>query len=624
MQLRSLSALGVVAVWLLTDFWRLWTPSLITIFGRAAETPPELMGLYALAVMSAPLVLLAFVPRSAPRLAAWLLVAAVAVRILLQANPEGGPVQLYGSSLGVVLAVAALCLATASLGRALVPSVMLGVAVAATTHAALGTFGAVWRMDAWAVALLIVQALLVALAVREVGWLRAEPVAPRTALLVLPGMLLLQLALVNVGRGSAIDPLWGSLAVVAGAWAGVVVALSASPRRRPWVSAVLLVGAVAVSMLPEVTRDGAHGVLSGFALVGFLIGPAALARLLLFAAPGRSSRRTALAAGVGAVVWTAVFFVFYAGYDLGYRADIAIVLLAIGVAAWTIAYRSGGPVTDADVVASVVRIDESGARDAGASVIAGLAAVAVALVGPALTIPTRGVAQSDSLTAAAYNLRMGYGIDGAFDPSGVAAQLRASGARVILLSEIDRGWLLNGGQDQLAILARMLGMRAVFGPAADQVWGDAILTDLPVSDVRTERFPMFDAVTGAGMTTATVRWNGEPVRVISTHLQPDSDGEDRTLRQAELFAARMAEAAAQGPLIAGGDLNTEPGTRAWDVMLGAGVEDALASIRPALTSSADDPDSEIDHLFVAGLDVTAASVVVSELSDHFMITATVE
>ncbi|GAA1913177.1 hypothetical protein GCM10009775_02250 [Microbacterium aoyamense] len=624
MQLRSLSALGVVAVWLLTDFWRLWTPSLITIFGRAAETPPELMGLYALGVMAAPLILLALIPRSAPRLAAWLLVAALAVRILLQMNPDGGAVQLYGSSLGVALSVAALCLATAALGRALVPSVVLGVAVATTTHAALGTFGAVWRMDAWAVALLVAQALLVALAVREATWVRSESVAPRTAMLLLPAMLLLQLALVNVGRGSAIDAFWGPLAVVAGAWAAVAASLFASPRRRPWISGVLLVAAVTVSMLPEVTRGGAEGVLSGLAVLGFLAGPAALARLLLFAAPGRSPRRTALAAGVGAVVWTAVFFVFYAGYDLGYRADVAIVLLAIAVAGWTVAYRAGGPVTDADVVASVVRVDESGARDVGASVIAGVAALVLTAVAPAATIPTRAVAAGDDLTVAAYNLRMGYDIDGVFDPIGVAEQLRRSDARVILVSEIDRGWLLNGGQDQLAILARMLGMRAVFGPAADQVWGDAILTDLHVSDVHTERFPMFDAVTGAGMTMATVTWNGTPVRVISTHLQPDSGGEDRTLRQAEIFADRMAAAAAEGPLIAGGDLNTEPGTPAWDAMVSAGVEDALAGIRPALTSSADDPDSEIDHLFVARLDVAAASVVVSQLSDHFMITTTVE
>lgn len=135
---------------------------------------------------------------------------------------------------------------------------------------------------------------------------------------------------------------------------------------------------------------------------------------------------------------------------------------------------------------------------------------------------------------------------------------------------------------------------------------------------------MFDAETGAGMTMATVEWNGEPVQLLSTHLQPDSDGPDPTLRQAEILSERMSALASAGPLIAGGDLNTEPGTPGWDALLAAGVDDALAPIRPALTSSADDPRKEIDHVFVSGLRVTDARVVTSLLSDHFMITITVE
>lgn len=623
MQLRSFSALGVAAVWLLTDLWRVWTPSLITLFGRAAETPPEIMGLYALGVMAAPILLVAFVRRTAPVLAAWLLVGAVLVRVVLQLNPDGGDVQLYGASLGVALAVAALCLAVAALGRALVPSVLLGVALAASTHAMLGTYGAVWRDGAVAVVLLVAQIALVAFAVRGASSLGGQPAAPRTAFLVFPALLVLQLALVNVGRASAVDTVWGPPATVAAAWLAVAVSIMTAPRRRPWIAGALLVVAVAVSMLPEVQRGGADGVLSLWALLAFVVGPAALARLLLFAGPGSSPRRAAVAAGGGAVVWTAVFFVFYAAYDLGYRADIAIVALAVVIAAWTLAYRAGAP---SDARVEFDRIDASGARDVGASAVAGVAAVILAFLGPALTIATEPVAAAEDapLTVAAYNVRMGYGIDGTFEPAEVAAQLRASGARVVLLSEVDRGWLLNGGQDQLAVLARMLGMQAVFGPAGDQIWGDAILTDLPVSHVRTERFPMFDAETGAGMTMATVAWNGQDVRIISTHLQPDSEGDDPTLRQAEIFAERMREAASDGPLIAGGDLNTQLGTPAWRTLLDAGVDDALSPIRPALTSSADDPQKEIDHLFVAGLGVADAAVVESQLSDHFMITVTVE
>ncbi|UUT35963.1 hypothetical protein [Microbacterium elymi] len=182
MTTRSVSALGVLATWLLIDLWRVWTPSLITLFGRAAQTPAEVMGAYALLVMAVPLVIVAFLRRRLARWAGWMLLAAFVVRIALAINPEGGDIQLYGSSVGVVLAFGALCLCAGSLGRALVPSVLLGVAVSASTHALLGTFGAVWRRDGWDVALLIVQAVLVVVAMRGAARARDAPVAARTAL----------------------------------------------------------------------------------------------------------------------------------------------------------------------------------------------------------------------------------------------------------------------------------------------------------------------------------------------------------------------------------------------------------------------------------------------------------
>ncbi|MGB4137401.1 MAG: endonuclease/exonuclease/phosphatase family protein, partial [Microbacterium sp.] len=239
---------------------------------------------------------------------------------------------------------------------------------------------------------------------------------------------------------------------------------------------------------------------------------------------------------------------------------------------------------------------------------------------PAIETGASPSASGAELTVAAYNLRMGYGIDGRFDPAGVAEQIRRSGAQVVLLSEVDRGWLLNGGQDELAILARMLGMRAVFGPAADPVWGDAILTSLPMSDTASMKYPMFDALTGAGITAATVDWHGTGVRVLATHLQPDGNETNATERASEVFAKALR--AGDAPTIGGGDLNTTPGSGAWDALLSSGAQDALSGIRPALTSPADAPAEQIDHLLVSGLAVVRAEVIDSTLSDHLMIVTT--
>ncbi|WP_446218972.1 endonuclease/exonuclease/phosphatase family protein [Micromonospora sp. IBHARD004] len=44
----------------------------------------------------------------------------------------------------------------------------------------------------------------------------------------------------------------------------------------------------------------------------------------------------------------------------------------------------------------------------------------------------------------AYNIRMGFGLDGRLDLDGLARAVTGSRPDVVVLSEVDRGWLLNG------------------------------------------------------------------------------------------------------------------------------------------------------------------------------------
>ena len=249
-------------------------------------------------------------------------------------------------------------------------------------------------------------------------------------------------------------------------------------------------------------------------------------------------------------------------------------------------------------------------------------ALLLALVGPWATLrPVAGAGEhpdGDQLRVVAWNLRMGYGIDGRFDQHAVAELLARQHADVILLSEIDRGWLLNGGQDQLRVLARLLDMEATFGPAADQVWGDAVLARTPLRAVESHALTRDGAVTGAQALDATLTWRGRDVTVLATHLQPGSGGTDDTVTQATELARLMDETQEDGGVVvAGGDLNTTPGSRAWDRLLATGFTDALADARPLDTASADDPDEEIDHLLVSpGVSAEGARAPASLLSDH--------
>ncbi|GAB2619681.1 endonuclease/exonuclease/phosphatase family protein [Pseudactinotalea suaedae] len=244
----------------------------------------------------------------------------------------------------------------------------------------------------------------------------------------------------------------------------------------------------------------------------------------------------------------------------------------------------------------------------------------VAAVGPSVTI--RPVATSTPVpgttTVAAYNLRMGYGIDGRFSTLEVARVLARS--QVALISEVDRGWYLNGGQDQLAILERLLGRTAWFGAAADPVWGDAVLIDADRVSIERHPLPSHGAVTGAG--AVVVQGEVSPITYVSTHLQPTS-GDGVTAQAADLAAILEQVVAGGGPVVLGGDFNMLEGSEAYETIAATGLVDADPG--GALTSPADEPSQRIDYVFVtpdlAVLDVEVTSTLAS---DHLPVLVTLE
>ena len=601
---RLLAVAG--GVWLLVDLWRVWTPSLITVFGQAASTPPEAIGGFAVGVMVLPLVLLLVLRRPLARNAAlrWLLLLAAAARVVLMLL--GGTSQLAVASAGVVVAALWLCLTTRGLGDVLVPGLFLGLLLSASTHAALGTFGAVWRHDAWGWLVLAVQVLLVLAAWRGHVPVEARAVARRTAWLVFPALLLAGIALADVGRASTVDTTWGPVVLVAGcAIAFVVAARVAPPRWAAAVGLVLLVGAVVVAMLVTGREHSITGALPLWSLVAYGVGMPGLA--LCLARPGSapvSALRPALSTAGGAVVWVLVLFGYYAGYDLGYRADWLIVALAavVGVVPFL---GAAGPARLAlrwpGLVAGVV------------------VALLIAGFGPWATLrPLESAPQEHRpLRVLAWNLRMGYGLDGRFDPEGVARLIRAEHPDVVLLSEVDRGWLLNGGQDQLRILARLLDMQAVFGPAADPVWGDAILTSGPVYRLHRRELEPYGSLTGAEALSLRVPYDGVRVTIVATHLQPRGDEVNQTLGQVHELGTMLGAASNAGPVVLGGDLNTTPGSRPWRALLVTGFEDLLAGARPLPTDPADHPRQQIDHVIGSpGMRGSHAHAPATTLSDH--------
>ena len=165
-------------------------------------------------------------------------------------------------------------------------------------------------------------------------------------------------------------------------------------------------------------------------------------------------------------------------------------------------------------------------------------------------------------------------------------------------------------------------MPYVFGPAADPVWGDAVLSRWPMRDPRSLPLAAVGAPTGAQALAVTLDL-GDGVRtaVVSTHLQPPPGrGPVVQARAVADFATRYA---AGRPLVVAGDLNTEPGDEAFAEFTSAGLVDALATARPLATSPADDPRQQIDHIFVSpGLTPGDPVAPRSTASDHLPVAVT--
>ncbi|GGR71266.1 hypothetical protein GCM10010169_13800 [Micromonospora fulviviridis] len=640
-------ALGVVV---LLDVLRVWLPSIITIFGQAAETPAELLGAFALGwfvlALAAPVLVRRLGARPVRLVAAGLL---AATRLALTAAP-GGRVQLWLACAGLLAGLVWLAATAATVVRP-VPGLAFGLAGAAVGHALLGTQDLVWRGGAlgWTASVLLVLAFLAASVATE-GWSAGSvhgspdrpaadphggPTGARAWLLAGPALLVAgQLALApavwnasySYGYGTsdfpglALSPDGSASAIPAFA---VGLFLAAALTRPPaWLGrvvwpAVLLAGAV----LFATDRPGWLGwayLLAAVGLGGCLArtdtGPThgVVTDSAADRATGRrdtGAARRGWAAVGGMLLFAVACVAYYAAYDLGYPNG----WVPVGAAGLIAVSAATGPAQAAPLLTGY-------ARRLTALGLAGLAGVA-----GVLHRPEHPAAPPDPRPAAvrlvAYNIRMGFGLDGRLDLDALARAVDGSRPDVVLLSEVDRGWLLNGGHDTLALLAGRLRLPYVFAPAADPVWGDAVLSRYPVRAGRTRPLAAHGAPTGAQALGVTLDLGGRELAVVATHLQPPP-GQD-PVAQAREVAAFATRYAAGRPLVLGGDLNTEPADPAFTEFTRAGLVDALVAARPLRTSPADDPRTQIDHVLVSpGLTASGATAPRSTASDHLPVAVT--
>jgi endonuclease/exonuclease/phosphatase family metal-dependent hydrolase len=579
------TALGVA---ILIDIMRIFLPSLITVFGSAGSTPAELIGAYALAWFLA-----AFLVVPAARLVRSELLAVVGAVLLIAGRAalqftDGGQPQLYVASAALLGGLWWLTATAMAAPNGLLLGVVWGFALATGVHAALDTVDLAWRDGAVPVTLVAIElaAFAITLFSRPSTVETGSAVRPSAMLVVGPALLLWGLYPGNPAHAQAADgwtPMPASLAVVV---AGFVATLLASRPRwtaHPAVPGVALVASAAGFAYGEATINGVQGVAPWWTLVAQVVGVLALGSCLgwtaMVATPTDRASARGLLLATGLLLFMVFAFAYYAAYDLGLPNDYVPILIALIVALLAVlGVHSGEFVRPARPAVAAL---------AGAVV----AAVAVALVPVWRPAPVPPVPPADGLRIAAYNIRMGFGLAGTLTLRQQTEVLRELRPHVIALSEVDRAWFLNGGHDDLRLIAESLGLRVIWAPAADEVWGDALLTNLPVTSVRNHVLVQ-GGPTGAQALEVGLRWSGGEITVIATHLQPPSGWEP--LDQVEQLADIVR--AAPKPTVVAGDLNLEPGEPAWDVLVSAGLVDAFAGVRPFVTSPSPGDEEQIDHI----------------------------
>ncbi|MFF3062983.1 endonuclease/exonuclease/phosphatase family protein [Oerskovia sp. NPDC057915] len=537
-------------------------------------------------------------------------------------------------------------------GRMVALGVSLGVLGAAGVSLLHGTWDAYWRTGllSW-----VAPLALGGLAVVSAWLLRRDAAAPGARGIWVLGPYL-ALGVMVFGNPAFVASQTGlPLSVAAGAVAlmalmvGLTTVRGTARSSRPggnavlsvvgrWADLVALVAfALVVFVLPgrtEVLDD-----LLAWAILVCVVGLAVASTDAVVHALTRPAREigwlrlagASTAVGLGLIL---PLLVYQLDYDVPLPVPNAsvpvLVALVIGVAG----LRRTRPLPQAAAgTLAAARVAPPSVRVALPVVAAVVALTAGGAVAQLLDLPDRdgpaggAAADEQGLVVLDWNLHYGVSATPSVELDDVAATIRDSGAHVVTLQEVSRGWVLGGGIDMATYLARATDMEVAFVGAADRQFGNAILWDpdtVTVSDVSRTSLPfgagpqhrsaISATVTPTEGTALRTAW-ADGLRVTSVHLQHRRESTPTRLDQLDtLFAAEPVE----GAYLLAGDLNAEPD---WDEITLVESQGLVSGQDQAgnaddLTSPADAPRHRIDWMFGAGVGFERFRVLDDVSSDH--------
>lgn len=582
---------------------RTFTSSLyMSLFG---SVPNETVGLIALGVFALSALAIVVAIRSGPRGGVALTGTLLAGGTVLATASRAGWADIVLSAVALVGGTWWLALSHSSRSRLGSSAVVLGLpfAIAADLglRAAFRTIPVVDQVIPLALALVIIAALLFLAAGILTSDTDQEWTSPglrgAVALAALPPLLLVgELAAWNpgqvsgaagLGRGPEAPGSWYLIAAALGlgmAFGSLALSRARPPQRLVAIAAIAIGIALLALGLPALPLVGGV-ILAAGAIAAAAVLPDTAAR------PAYSPVVTVLALALGWILFVGLAFGFYAYYALAPAFWVAGAIVVIGLAAATPLPGPRFGATGALLVATLA-----------------LLVPVVALV----TTPEARVEERSTLRLMTYNVHQGFDDGNVPGLDGLVATIAAEAPDLVVLQEVTRGWMITQQHDVLTVLAERLGMQYAFGPTIGDVYGNAVLSRLPLTDVRTVAFAREPSI--RHQPRGALLFRVADLLVIATHL--DHVAGATAVRQAQVRVILDAWAGAR-PAIIAGDLNGLPASAEMRMLADAGFTDLAAAAgaeQPTFPARA--PVERIDYVWGIGVAGSQAHTAVSTASDH--------
>ncbi len=359
------------------------------------------------------------------------------------------------------------------------------------------------------------------------------------------------------------------------------------------------------------------------AIVVVFIGQLSLAMLMsiivigIGAGNGRSGLRNLTQGnGLGWLLMAIFTFLYYAGYDI------------------KLPFNNGLLIPIAALIIGICAFFAARAMPQTASQSANKLNWAILLILLLLILPIAQMFNKPATAVAGngYPIRvMNYNLHNGFDQMGhlgleaLAQVIEAENPDVVGLQEVNRGWVINGSTDMLAWLSHRLDMPYVWGPTADPLWGNAVLSRLPLNNTNMQPLPTPDLLLKRGFIWANVNvGNGDYLDIINTHYHHKPDGSDIRVDQSQAIMDYWAE---RPSTLIMGDLNAEAPTPEIQLFHQQGFLDVLDedNVVPGYTNDARNPYRRIDYIFITP-DLTPGNATIppEPASDHLPVVTDVQ